>query len=307
MNFGTEAAQQLYNFLVIAAMYSIVAIGFSLYFGTTNLINFAHGDLCALGAFLLLGTLRVLGDGSDHVSWRIFSLATFISIGTCVLFGLFSERFIFRAVRSRAPLKGLILSIALSMLIRESILHFYPNGGNPQPFPDPFDQEHFSLGTVNVSKIQIFLLTLSALMMSCFYWFARKTHIGRTLRAISQDAEAAIMMGIPVNKSIGWAFAVGAVFASIAGVMNGALYGSVRYDMGYHLGIRGFVAAVIGGLENPQGALVGGLILALLEVSVVALVPGGSSYRDIVAFALLVGVLLFKPSGILSVNTETRR
>jgi branched-chain amino acid transport system permease protein len=291
--------QQLFNFLVLGSVYSIVALGFTLYFGTANLVNFAHGDLCTLSAFLFLLSLSLLFGNRPAVSPIGFLLVALVVVLISALIGLLSERLLFRPLRKRPLLEGLIVSIGFSMLIRESILYLYPNGGNPQPFPDPFLLRSLQIFGVNVAYLQLFLIVICAVLALMFFWVVQKTNFGRFVRAISQDPEAAMMIGIPVNRTVGWIFALGASFAAVAGILHGSLYGSVKFDMGIYLGVKGFVAAVIGGLDNPRGALFGGLFLALLETLVVGYVPSGSGYRDIIAFSLLLAFMLIRPAGLV--------
>jgi len=296
--------QQALNSLVLGSMYSIVALGFTLYFGMVNLINFAHGDLCALGAFVFLLVSSFLSGHAVSASALYFGVAAIASIVLCTVTGLLSERFLFRPVRRGHPLEGLIISIAFSMVIREAILRFYPNGGNPQQFPDPFRQQSVQLFGVGVSYSQVFLMSVCVLSAVLFYCIVAQTHFGRTMRALSQDSEAAIMIGLPVNRTIIGAFALGAILAAVAGILNGSVYGSVKFDMGLSLGVKGFVAAVVGGLDNPNGAIIGGMLLAFLETSAISFVPGGSAYRDIIAFCLLLAVLLIRPAGLLMRNSR---
>jgi branched-chain amino acid transport system permease protein len=291
--------QQLFNFLVLGSVYSIVALGFTLYFGTANLVNFAHGDLCTLSAFLLLASLSLFSGSPTAVGpIGFFVLALFVVVITAFI-GSLSERLLFRPLRKRPLLEGLIVSIGLSMLIRESILYFYPNGGNPQSFPDPFLLRSLHILGVNIAYLQLFLIVICAFLTLMLLWVVQKTSFGRFIRALSQDPEAAMMIGIPVNRTVGWTFALGASFAAIAGILHGALYGSVKFDMGIYLGVKGFVAAVIGGLDNPKGALFGGLLLALFETLIVGFVPSGSGYRDIIVFSLLLTFMLIRPAGLL--------
>lgn len=291
--------QQLVNFLVLGGVYAITALGFTLYFGAVNLVNFAHGDICTLAAFLFLLLLPVCGMDAKAISAPEFVAIAGVATLLCVLVGVLSERVLFRPLRQRHVLEGLIVSVGLSMCLREVILHFYPNGGNPQFFPDPFHQGTFHIGQVSLTEAQVAMLVTLGVLTAAFYWLVRRTQFGRSMRALAQDPEAAMMIGLPVNRIVVAAFALGSAFAAVAGITSGALYGSVRFDMGLSLGVKGFVAAVAGGLRNPNGALLGGLLLAFIETAIVAFLPAGSSYRDIGACVLLLSILAFRPTGIL--------
>ena len=297
-------SQQIVNFISLGSMYAVVAIGFSLYFGTANLINFAHGDLCTLAAFLLLLFVSLLHSMFPDAGLLTFMAAVILSMIACSAIGVISERILFRPIRNRPILEGLIISLAFSMVIRESILHFYPNGGNPQAFWTPFQLGHLHVLGANIAYVQVALVAICIALAALFFWIVKFTRFGLSMRATAQDPEAATMIGIRVDRTIAIAFAVGAAFAAVAGILSGAVYGSVKFDMGFGLGIKGFAAAVIGGLDSPNGAFLGGMLLAAMEVAIVALVPGGSAYRDSVAFVLLIVVLLLRPSGMLSTKRE---
>jgi branched-chain amino acid transport system permease protein len=298
--------QQIVNVVVLGCVYAVVALGFSLYFGTSNLINFAHGDLATAGAFLFLMGVCVFGTGGLLSLAPLFAVAAGAAVVGCLLLGLASERFLFRPVRSCPPLYGLVISVGLSMVLRESILRFYPGGAEPQPFPDPLGLRSIQFAGARLSHMQVVLLATCLLASSLYYWIVKRTRFGRALRATSQDPEAAAMIGIRVDRQISGAFAIGAVFAAMAGILTGALYGSIKYDMGYGLGIKGFVAAVIGGLGSPSGAFVGGLFMAGLEVLTVTFVQGGSAFSDILAFTVLILMLMVRPSGLLGEPLEVR-
>jgi branched-chain amino acid transport system permease protein len=300
-------AQQLINFIVLGCMYSIIALGFTLYFGTSNIINFSHGDMCALGAFTFLVVASYFNATSSNGLSLAFIMAAIITLLATILWGLLSERFLFRKVLNRPPLEGLIISIALSILIREIILRFYPNGGNPQSFPDPFQLRAISISGVIISYSKLLLLITSIIVAAVFYWILERTHLGRTMRALAQDYDAAVMTGLPAGRVIKWTFVMGAGFAAVGGMLNGIVYGSVKYDMGLSLGIKGFVAAIIGGLDNPNGAFLGGLLLALMETLTVVFIPHGSSYRDVITFGVLIIILLLRPSGLISIAHKIKK
>ncbi|MFH1373972.1 MAG: branched-chain amino acid ABC transporter permease [bacterium] len=291
--------QQLLNFLTLGCVYTTVALGFTLYFGTVNLINFAHGELCMLAAFGALMATRLFDLHLGQIGWGWILVTTAAGMLLTIGVGWLSYWSIFRRIRGRPLIEGLLVSIALSMLLRELILHLYPNGGNPQPFPDPFHLEYLQIGDITISYMRLTALLICGGLTVLFYFLVLRTDVGRVMRAISQDPEAAVMMGLPVERIIGWSFVIGSALAGIAGIMTGALYGSVKFDMGIMLGVKGFVAAVVGGLDNPRGALMGGLMVAGLEVFVVGSFAGGSAYRDIVVFAVLIGLILIRPQGLL--------
>lgn len=295
--------QQIVNALVIGSMYSLVAIGITLYFGILNLINFSHGDVYMVGAFIALLTVRFTSSLGVPENTFISILLMFVTaIVFCAFLGVGIEKVAFKPLRKSSPLILLITSLAISIIIRESIL-FFPNGANPQAFRDPFQVKNISIGTTIIGYSQIFSIICSAILIFLFYLFVSKTKLGRSMRAISEDAEAAEMMGIDVDKTIKITFVVGSALAAIGGIINGMNYGSIKFDMGFMAGIKGFTAAVVGGLGNPYGAIVGGYLLAFLEVLATNYFPRGSAYKDILAFVILILILIFKPMGIMVKKT----
>jgi len=292
--------QQAFNAVVLSSIYAIVALGFTLYFGTMNLVNFAHGDCCTLAAFLALLALPACSAVFGRESWVALGIAGLVAVLATIFLAALSERWLFRRLRGRAPLEGLIVSLGLAMLIREAILHFYPNGGNPQGFPDPFHNRSAEVLGVSVSVIQVMTVASALFAALAFYWVVQRTRFGRLMRALSQDPEAAQMVGLPVDLTILGSFALGGACAGVGGILSGALYGSIRFDMGISLGLKGFVCAVIGGLDNPAGAFLGAIILAGLETAIVGAAPGGSAYRDVAAYTVLLFLMIFRPTGLLS-------
>ena len=290
--------QQLINALTIGSMYTLVGVGFTLFFGVLGLINFAHGDVYMLGAFAgLVISQKIVPAGIGGVQYIIFVLIFAMLICACL--GAIIEQFAYKPIRGKPKLIMLITSLAVSILIREGVKEFFPAGANPHPFFSPYESRQLLIGTLKIGYNQLLLISISLILIVCLYLVVSKTWAGRSMRAIAEDQEAATMMGVDVNKVIRNAFLLGSALGAAAGVMNGLNYYSIRFDMGWTMAIKGFTAAVIGGLGNAYGAIVGGYILGVLEVAVVMLVPKGSQYKDVVVFALLILVLVLRPSGIL--------
>lgn len=293
--------QQIINTLVIGSMYTLVAIGFTLFFGILNLINFAHGEVFMLGAFAALVFYNIGVHFGLTDNPYIIILVMLIPSGIfCGCVGILVEKITFMPVRKSPPLVLLLTSLAVSIIIRESVMTFFPDGANPQVFPDPFCLKSVTIGPVVVGYIQFFLIGTPLVLLFLLYILISRTKLGRAIRAISEDMEAAEMMGVDINRTISTTFFIGSALGAIAGVMNGMNYGSVKFDMGFMTGIKGFTSAVIGGLGNIYGAMAGGYILAFLEVFTTSYIPRGSAYKDVVAFAILILILVFKPSGILT-------
>jgi branched-chain amino acid transport system permease protein len=189
--------------------------------------------------------------------------------------------------------------VALGIVIRETIRIFYPQGSNPQIFPTILYDEGFDLGSLWIRYDCMIILTATVSLIVAVFWFVQKTRTGSAIRAISQDLEAAMMMGISINATVAVTFCLGAVLGAVAGILNGAYIGLIRFDMGLMGGIKGFSAAVVGGLGNIYGAILGGLVLGFVETFASALIPGGTAYKDVFAFLVVIFFLVFKPSGIV--------
>lgn len=291
--------QQLINALTIGGMYTLVAVGFTIFFGVLRLINFAHGEVFMFGGFVALAISSLfLGLGVTNGPVIIASMmigAVVVSAGL----GAALEQVAFKPLRGMPPLLLLVTSLAIGIVIREGVKEFYPEGANPQPFFSPYAYETVRIGEVTLSWTQVGLVLVSLALVYAVYLLVTRTWMGRAMRATSEDRDAALMMGVDIDTVIRNAFLIGSALAAVAAVMNGLLYQNIRFDMGWVMGIKGFTAAVIGGLGNVYGAIVGGYVLAIFEVLVVAFVPNGSQYKDVVVFAILIAILVFRPSGLL--------
>ena len=291
-------AQQLVNAATIGGMYTLVAVGFTLFFGVLGLVNFAHGEVFMLGAFAALFAGRLLQSLGVSAAWVVVLAMFAAAIVACGTIGVLTERIAFRPVRNSPMLVMLITSLGVSFLMRESVKEFVPDGANPLAFPLPYAERVIQFGGVIVNATQIALVAISIASVAVLYFIVERTWFGKSMRASAEDRDAARMMGVDIDRVVRNAFFVGSALGGIAGVMNGLYYLSVRFDMGWVMAIKGFTPAVIGGLGNIYGAAVGGYVLALLEVLTVALVPQGSQYKDVVVFLVLILVLVLRPAGI---------
>jgi branched-chain amino acid transport system permease protein len=206
---------------------------------------------------------------------------------------------VIKPFRHAPLLMVLVATVALGTIIRETLRLFYPQGSNPQIFPSLLPEGGFALGglTIRYDNLVIFLSTVA--LITAVFFFVQRTRIGMAIRAISQDMEGATMMGINLNTTVAVTFLLGSALGALAGILNGAYIGIIRFDMGLMGGIKGFSAAVVGGLGNIYGAIFGGLLLGLVETFASALIPGGTAYKDVFAFLVVIFFLVFKPSGIL--------
>ena len=291
--------QQFLNALGLGIMYALIAVGFTLFFGVIEVVNFAHGEVFMLGAFVALLSVGLI----TSIGLTMGSLPFFLAILILVLlaggiFGVLLEKFIVRPMRSAPDIMTLLITLGVSIVMREAVMLFVPNGRNPQPFPKLFEMESIKIGGVLIKPETILCIILSAVLISGLYYIIEKTTFGRYIRATAQDREAAMMMGINVKKIFIIALALGSALGAVAGMMNGLSYGIIKFNMGFAAGIKGFAAAVVGGLGNVYGAIAGGMLLGFLEIFVVSTIPDGSSYQDLISFVIVILCLVFRPAGI---------
>jgi len=298
----SEFIQQIINALLLGCNYALIAMGFSLFFGALNVVHFSHGDVCILGSFLLLVLYKVLVASGllDFLPWVV--KIPIIILSAAILTGLIGalfEKVVIKPFRRAPLLMVLVATVALGTIIRETLRIFYPQGSNPQIFPGLLPGGGFPLGglTIRYDNVVIFLSTVA--LITTVFFFVQRTRFGMAIRAISQDIEGAAMMGINLNMTVAVTFLLGSALGALAGILNGAYIGIIRFDMGLMGGIKGFSAAVVGGLGNIYGAIFGGLLLGMVETFASALVPAGTAYKDVFAFLVVIFFLVFKPSGIL--------
>ncbi len=281
--------EQLLNGLTLGSTYALIALGYTMVYGIVQLINFAHGEIYMFGAFAGLFMVTVLDV-------NIF-VALIAAMAFCMILGVIVERIAYRPIRGKSSrLSALISAIGVSIFL--STLMVLMRGPNTTRYPEEvLKQTTYTLGSVEISSLQIIILLVSAVLMIGLQLMIKKTRIGKAMRACSQDLDAASLMGINVNRVISLTFAVGSALAAAGGVMVGIYYNAVWPYMGTMAGLKAFSAAVLGGIGSVPGAMVGGLSLGILEILGVAYVS--SSYKDAIAFAILILVLLIRPQGIM--------
>lgn len=279
-------SQQLINGLTIGSVYALVALGYTLAYGILDLINFAHGDVYMMGAFLAFALITFLKLNAF--------LAFFIAVLLCGLLGVLIELVAFRSVRHGARSSQLISAIGVSVVLENFAMLTW--GSDTKPFPQVFNLHVFKLKQLTISTMQIEIIVVSVVLMLLLYFLIYKTRIGIAMRATSQDSPTTSLMGINVNKIISITFSVGSVLGAAAGILIGLYYNSVVFNMGYTIGLKAFVAAVLGGIGNIPGTMVGGVILGLAESMGAILIS--AKYKDAFAFIILILVLLFKPTGL---------
>ena len=299
--------QQSINGLMLGMMYSLVAVGFTLYFGVLDVINFGHGDFYMLGGFMAL-VLYMVAESAGWVM-SVPLLIIYLFLGAIVLTALISivtARLAIKPVLKAPMLISLLVTLALGIVIRESVRIFFPRGADPKKFPALLPQGGFSIGNVFIRYENLIIFGIGLLTIFIVYLIINKTKIGSAIRAVAQDSEAAQMMGVDVNRTIDVTFLIGASVAAVAGILNGFYYGRVMFNMGIIAGVIGFSAAVIGGLGNVLGAIVGGILFGLLETMAAAVLPIGTENKRVFAFFVVILFLVFKPTGILGEKESER-
>lgn len=284
--------QHLANAISLGSLYSLVAIGYTMVYGILRLINFAHGDLLMLAAYIVY-----YGRGMFHLPWPI-SIA--VSIALTAGIGIIVERSAYRPLRDSPRTTILISAIGVSFLVENVGLVVF--GGRPQPFPLPpfLDSGSASeLGGIRIENITFVIPIVTLVLLYALLYIVHKTKTGMAMRAVAKDFDTARLMGIDVNHIIATTFAIGSALAAVGGIMWGMKFPQINPLMGMMPGMKCFIAAVFGGIGNIQGAVVGGFLLGVAEIMIVAFLPSVSGYRDAFAFVILIGTLLFRPTGLI--------
>jgi branched-chain amino acid transport system permease protein len=296
--------QQLINGLVLGSVYALVALGYTMVYGIIELINFAHGEVTMMGAMIALAVIgMVAGVVPDLPGVYIALIGLLAAIPACMALGYVIERAAYRPLRHAPRLAPLITAIGISILLQNIAMMIW--GKQYIPFPRILPHgRHIFMGAI-ITDVQIAILLLTLIIMAGLVWLVRRTPLGRAMRAVAQSRSVAQLMGVDVNKVISATFLIGSALAAVAGVMVSANYGQAHYYMGFLLGLKAFSAAVLGGIGNIAGAMLGGILLGVIEslgAGYIGDLTGGflgSQYQDVFAFAVLILVLVFRPSGLL--------
>jgi branched-chain amino acid transport system permease protein len=308
-------AQQIANGIILGSIYALIALGYTMVYGILGLINFAHGEVTMMGAMICIATINALLAFFHCAPITAFLVAIVITIPACMLLGISIERIAYRPLRNAPRLAPLITAIGVSIVLQNLAMITWGRGY--QKFPDVFDINNLLQSSINLLgatltpvKIAILLVTLITL---CALWLlVNHTKLGRAMRATAQNPQVAQLMGVNINQTISVTFATGSALGGLAGIMVAANYGQADPYMGFMLGLKAFAAAVLGGIGNLAGAVVGGLLLGLIEslgAGYIGTLSGGflgSHYQDIFAFLVLISVLVFRPSGLLGERLSER-
>ena len=301
--------QQVINGLTLGCVYAIVALGYTMVYGIIQLINFAHGEVVMIGALTAFSVITTLAK-SGLPPGVIVIAGVLCAVPVCVLLGLVLDRFAYKPLRNAPRLAPLITAIGMSIILQHLAMLIWSR--NPLAFPQIMPTINFDIGGATITAVQIGIILLSLAMMAGLSLMVYRTRLGTAMRATSQRADVAGLMGVDANRVIALTFAIGAGLAAVAGVMIGSYYGIAHYSMGSLLGLKAFCAAVLGGIGNLPGAMLGGIVLGLVEALGAGYIGDftnnwfGSNYQDVFAFIVLILVLVFRPQGLLGERSGDR-
>jgi branched-chain amino acid transport system permease protein len=299
-------AQYVMNGLMLGMMYALVAVGFTLFFGVLDVIKFSHGDVLTVGAFTALATFTGLTALDLKSPWLDLPVMLATSIGAMALLGMVIARYLVMPLRSAPPLNTLLITLMVGTVLRESVRLFYPQGGNPKPFPALLPRNSIDIGEFNLRLDNVLMLAAGALVVIGLQYLLNRTKLGLAIRAVAQDEETARTMGINFTAIVLITFALGSGLAAFAGVLNGVFYNEINFGIGLYLGVIGFSAAIIGGLGSVYGAILGGFLFAGLQTVGTVLLPFASAYKDVFAFAAVIAIMAWRPTGLIREKISER-
>ena len=286
--------------LTLGSLYALIALGYSMVYGILKLLNFAHGDVYMIGAFVGWYTLHALGGPLNPTISGVFVLFVMLIVSMlgCGVLGVAIERFAYRPLRNAPRIAPLISALGVSIFLQNSALLIFGASFRDYDTFDLIGVKTFSVGQLFFSVTQLLTVVLAVLLMVALTIFVARSRLGKAMRSTSFDREAASMMGIDVDRVIAVTFFIGSALAGAAGVMFGLVFGQIYHYMGFIAGLKGFTAAVLGGIGSIPGAMVGGLIVGLAESYATGYLPQGSTFQNLYVFALLIAVILIRPSGL---------
>ncbi|WP_273730563.1 branched-chain amino acid ABC transporter permease [Leuconostoc mesenteroides] len=290
----TTFIQQLINGLMLGSVYALLALGYTMVYGIIKLINFAHGDIYMLGAYFGYFFIKVL-----HLN---FFIALILAMAVSAIIGVVIEYIAYRPLRHSPRIAVLISALSISFLLENGMTYLY--GSDQRSFPQAIKTVQYHFYGIQVSNIQLIIAVTSIVLMLLLTYIVKNTKMGRAMRAVSADPDAASLMGININHTIAFTFAIGSALAAAGGVLIGLYYNSIDPLMGMTPGLKAFVAAVLGGIGIIPGAAVGGWLIGILETMVQA--TAFSDYKDAIVYAMLIVILLIKPTGILGKNKREK-
>jgi len=301
--------QQVINGLTLGCVYAVVALGYTMVYGIIQLINFAHGEVVMIGCMCAFSVIVALA-GTGMPPLVIVGLGTLVAVPVCMLVGFIVERAAYRPLRHAPRLAPLITAIGVSIILQHVAMMIWSR--NPLAFPQVVKVQSYAIGGATITNVQIAIIAISLAMMAGLAALVYRTRLGTAMRATAQNPQIAGLMGIDANRIVALTFVIGAALAAVAGVMVATYYGIAHYTMGSQLGLKAFCAAVLGGIGNVPGAMLGGLVLGVVEALGAGYIGDltgnvfGSNYQDVFAFIVLIGVLVMRPSGLLGERVGDR-
>lgn len=301
--------QQIINGIVQGSVYALVALGYTMVYGILGLINFAHGEIVMVGAMVALTALQVLLAAAFAPVLAVLC-SLMVAVVACMALGYGIERIAYRPLRNAPRLAPLITAIGVSIVLQNLAMMIW--GREYHAFPMPFSNGLHELGGAIITDVQIAIVLIALFMMAGLMLLIHRSRFGRAIRAVAENPSAAALMGVDINRVISATFMLGSALAAVAGFMVSANYGIAHYYMGFMLGLKAFTAAVLGGIGNLRGAMLGGVVLGLIEslgAGYIGDLSGGffgSNYQDVFAFFVLIAVLVFRPSGLLGERVAER-
>ncbi|MFN3396257.1 MAG: branched-chain amino acid ABC transporter permease [Thermodesulfovibrionales bacterium] len=296
--------QQIANGLTVGGVYALIALGYTMVYGVLELINFAHGEVYMIGAYLgiiFFGLFTVTGLSSQSLIVSL-TLTFLLSTGFCAAYGFTIERVAYRPLRDAPRLSPLISAIGVSIFLQNFVM--LTQGTTDKVFPHLFPASGLEFFGVRLTYLQVSIILTSFILMALLHIFITRTRFGKAMRAVAQDRIMASLVGVDIDTVISLTFIIGSALASVAGIMVAMYYGLVNYSIGYIAGIKAFTAAVVGGIGSIPGAMFGGILLGLVESLGAAYLS--SEYKDAYAFAVLIAVLLIRPSGLFGQRREEK-
>ncbi len=299
-------AQFVMNGLMLGMMYALVAVGFTLFFGVLDVIKFSHGDVLTVGAFTALAAYAGLLKLGLQSPWLDLIVMLLLATLAMALLGMAIARYLVMPLRAAPALNTLLITLMLGTVLRESVRLFYPQGANPKHFPALLPRSSINLGHFNLRLDNAIMLAAGALIIVGLQFLLNRTKLGLAMRAVAQDEETARTMGINFTAVVLITFAIGSGLAALAGVMNGLYYNEINFGIGLYLGVIGFSAAIIGGLGSVYGAILGGFLFAGLQTVGTVLLPFASAYKDVFAFAVVIAIMAWRPTGLIQEKISER-
>lgn len=312
--------QEVVNGITTGAIYALIALGYTMVYGIIELINFAHGDIFMIGTFVCVSIFAAFGitvSSSPPTGFALVGVLLITLLGSmliCAVLGVVIERVAYRPLRNAPRIAPLISAIGVSLIL-EDVAKLW-KGINFVTFPRIFPQIFYSIGPISISSINILVIVVALVLMVGLQWLVTRTRIGRAMRAVAQDREAAALMGVNVDRIIAITFFIGTALAGAAGLIYGLQFGSTIFYLGFTLGLFAFTAAVLGGIGNLVGAMLGGVLIGVIE-SLATLIPdsnvggfglphGGAAWHEAIIFVVLILILIFRPSGLLGQRTPEK-